>query len=115
MTATAPSPTRMFHEVRGGEQARLEPDRLIRETHAVFDRFGVPVSPGRVIKLVRTYVRHVQENGFVAFGDYIDTQVAMSEMQRRVVADELRKVTAYVDSTGERAVRNVLRDQGRRR
>ena len=53
----------MFHEVRDGEQARLEPDRLIRETHAVFDRSGVPVSPGRVIKLVRTYVRHVQGNG----------------------------------------------------
>ena len=114
MTATAPSPTRMFHEVRGGEQARLEPDRLIRETHAVFDRFGVPVSPGRVIKLVRTYVRHVQGNGFVAFGDYIATQVA-SEMQRRVVADELRRCTAYVDPVGEQAVRNVLTSQGRRR
>ncbi len=56
-------PTRMFHEVRDGEQARLEPDRLIRETHAVFDRSGVPPPPGRVIKLVRTYVRHVQGNG----------------------------------------------------
>jgi len=106
-------PTRMFHEVRDGEQARLEPDRLIRETHAVFDRSGIPVSPGRVIKLVRTYVRHVQGNG-LAFDDYIATQVA-SEMQRRVVADELRRCTAYVDPVGERAVNNVLKDQGRRR
>ncbi len=114
MRATARSHARMFHEVRDGEQARLEPDRLIRETHAVFDRLGVPVSPGRVIKLVRTYVRHVQGTG-LAFGDYLDTQVEMSEMQRRAVADELRKITAYVDHVGERAVNNVLKDQGRRR
>ncbi len=39
----------------------------------------------------------------------------MSEMQRRVVADELRNITAYVDPVGERAVNNVLKDQGRRR
>ncbi len=107
-----PAHARMFHEVRDGERARLEPDRLIRETHAVFDRSGIPVSPGRVIKLVRTYVRHVQGTG-LAFDDYIATQVA-SEMQRRVVADELRRVTAYVDPVGERAVNNVL-SQGRRR
>ncbi len=100
-------PTRMFHEVRDGEQARLEPDRLIRETHAVFDRSDVPVSPGRVIKLVRTYVRHVQGNG-LAFADYL-AQIAVGEHQRRLVTDELRKVTAYVDPTGERAVNRVLR------
>ncbi len=114
MRAAAPSPTRMFHEVRDGEQARLSPDYLIRKAHAAFDRLGVPVSPGRVLKLVRTYVRNVQGTG-LAFDDYIDTQVTVSEMQRRVVADELRKVTAYVDPVGERAVRNVLKDQGRRR
>jgi len=79
----------MFNEVRDGEQARLEPDRLIREAHAVFDRSDVPVSPGRVIKLVRTYVRRVQGNG-LAFADYI-AQVAAGEHQRRLVADELRE------------------------
>ncbi len=113
MTATARSRTRMFHEVRDGEQTRLEPDRLIREAHAVFDRLGVPVSPGRVIKLVRTYVRRMQDSG-LAFGDYIDQQVAMSEVQRRAVADELHRVTAYRDPVGERAVNNVLKSQGRR-
>jgi len=114
MTAAAPSPTRMFHEVRGGRQARLEPDRLIREAHAVFGRAGVPVSPGRVIKLVRTYVGHVQGTG-LAFGDYLDTQVEMSETQRHADPDELRKVVSYADYVGERAVNNVLKGQGRRR
>jgi len=113
MTATARSHARMFHEVRDGEQARLSPDDLIRETHAAFDRLGVPVSPGRVIKLVRTYVRRVQGSG-LAFGDYLDTQVALSEVQRRVVADELGRVVSYVDKTGETAVRNVMRSGARR-
>ncbi len=63
MTAPALPAARMFHEVRDQDQARLDLDHLIRETHAVFDRSGVPVSPGRVIKLVRTYVRRVQGTG----------------------------------------------------
>ncbi len=113
MTTTTRSHARMFHEVRDGKQARLEPDRLIRETHAVFDRSGVPVSPGRVIKLVRTYVRHAQGNG-IGFADYLE-QVAVGEHQRRLVADELGRATAYVDTVGEQAVNNVLKSQGRRR
>ncbi len=107
MTAPALPAARMFHEVRDGDQARLDPDRLIRETHAVFNRCGVSVSPGRVIKLVRTYVRRVQGDG-VVFADYL-AQVAVGEHQRRLVADELRRVTAYVDTTGESAVNNVVR------
>lgn len=107
MTAATLPTTRMCHEVREQDQARLDPDRLIRETHAVFDRCGVSVSPGRVIKLVRTYVRRAQNNG-LDFGDYIADQVT-SEHQRRVVADEIHKVTAYRDPVGEQAVNRVLR------
>ena len=89
-------------------------DRLIVAAHAVLFKCGVQMSRSRVRRTVQMYERQAQRYGF-DFGRYLDTQVAMSEIQRRVVADELRKVTAYVDSTGERAVRNVLRDQGRRR
>ncbi len=107
MSAPTLPTTRMHDEVRDGDQARLDPDRLIRETHAVFNRCGVSVSPGRVIKLVRTYVRRAQGDG-VVFADYL-AQVAVGEHQRRLVADELRRVTAYVDPTGESAVNNVVR------
>jgi len=106
MTAPALPAARMFHEARDQDQARLDPDHLIRETHAVFNRCGVSVSPGRVIKLVRTYVRRVQ-NTDIGFADYL-AQVAVGEHQRRLVADELRRVTAYVDPTGESAVNNVV-------
>ncbi len=74
----------------------------------MFARSGVPVSPGRVIKLVRTYVRRVQGNG-LALGDYLDTQIVMPELQRRAGADEMRRVTAHRDPTGEQAVNRVLR------
>ncbi len=107
MRATTPPTTRMHDEVQDGDQARLDPDRLIRETHAVFNRCGVSVSPGRVIKLVRTYVRRVQGDG-VVFADYL-AQVAVGEHQRQLVAHELRRVTAYVDPVGEQAVNRVLR------
>ncbi len=107
MTATTLPATRMFHEVRDRDRPCLDAGTLIRETHAVFDRFGVQASPGRVIKLVRTYVRRVQNNG-IGFADYL-AQVAVGEHQRRLVSDELRRVTAYVDPTGESAVNNVVR------
>jgi len=56
-------------------------------------------------------MHRVQGNGY-DFGDYIATQVAVSEMQRQVIADELRKVVSYADPVGERAVSNVLRASG---
>jgi len=107
---------RRIHRSAGtkGESRPQSVERLTAETRAVLDRFGVYWSGSKTSRVVRAYVRTVQGNRF-AFADYVADQIVMSEHQRRVVADELRKVTAYVDSTGERAVRNVLRDQGRRR
>lgn len=109
MTATAIS-NRMQHGVRDGDQACPDKAALIRETHAVFARFGVRVSHDRVIKLVGTYIRRVRPNGY-DFAEYIATQVAMTEVERQLVADELRKVITYADPTGERAVNNVRRAQ----
>ncbi len=107
MTATAIS-NRLQHGGRDGDQARPDKAALIRETHAVFARFGVRVSHDRVTKLVGTYIRRVHANGY-AFADYIAAQVAVSEVQRQVVSDELRKVVSYADPTGETAVANVVR------
>jgi isopentenyl diphosphate isomerase/L-lactate dehydrogenase-like FMN-dependent dehydrogenase len=75
--------------------------------HTALSDCGVQMSYTKVRRMVQNYERRAQRYGF-DFGRYLDTQVA-SEMQRRVVADELRKVTAYLDPTGERAVNRVLR------
>ena len=64
--------------------------------------------------MVQMYERQAQRYGF-DFGQYLDTQIAMSELQRRTDPDELHKVVSYPDPVGEQAVRNVLKDQGRRR
>lgn len=109
MTDTAIS-NRLQHGGRDGDQARPEKAALIRETHAVFARFGVRVSHDRVIKLVQVYIRLVRPNGY-SFADYIATQVAMTEVQRQLVADELRKVVSYADPTGETAAGNVDRSR----
>ncbi len=98
----------------GGESRPQSVERLVAQTTAVLARFDVRWSRSKVSRAVRAYMHHVQGNGF-AFADFFANQVVLSEYQRRLMADELRKVTAYVDPVGERAVRNVLRDQGRRR
>jgi len=92
----------------GGESRPQSVERLVAETRAVLDRFGVRWSPSKTSRVVRAYVHQVQGNRS-AFADYVAEQVVLSEHQRRVVADELRKVTAYVDQTGETAVNRVIR------
>ncbi len=82
-------------------------ERLTAETRAVLDRFGVDWSGSKTSRVVRAYVRTVQGNRS-AFADYVAEQIE-SEHQRRVVADKLRRVTAYVDPVGETAVNRVLR------
>lgn len=89
-------------------------DRLITAAHAVLSNCGVELSFTKVRRMVQNYERRAQRYGF-DFGEFIANQVVMSEYQRRVVADELRNVTAHVDPVGEQAVNNVLKDQGRRR
>ena len=83
-------------------------DRLITAAHAVLSNCGVELSFTKVRRMVQNYERRAQRYGF-DFGKFIANQVVMSEHQRRVAADELRKVTAYVDPTGEAAVNRVLR------
>jgi len=85
-----------------------ERDRLITAAHAVLSNCGVELSSTKVRRMVQNYERRAQRYGF-DFGEFIANQVVMSEHQRRVAADELRRVTAYVDQTGESAVNNVVR------
>ncbi len=92
----------------GVESRPKSVERLTAETRAVLDRFGVHWSASKTSRVVRAYVRTVQGNRS-AFADYVADQLMETEHQRRVVADELRRVTAYVDPVGETAVNRVLR------
>jgi len=99
---------RIHRSADGGESRPQSVERLTAETRAVLDRFGVHWSASKTSRVVRAYVRTVQGNRS-AFADYVADQIMETEHQRRVVADELRRVTAYVDPTGETAVNRVLR------
>jgi len=81
---------------------------LIAAAHAVLSTCGVQMSWTKVRRMAQTYERQAHRYGF-DFGRYLETQVAMSEVQRRVVADELCRVTAYRDPVGEQAVNRVMR------
>jgi len=91
----------------GGESRPESVERLTAATRAVLDRFGVHWSGSKTSRVVRAYARTVQTSQ-LPIGDYVAMKIE-SEHQRRVVADELRKVTAYADKTGETAVNRVLR------
>ena len=92
----------------GGESRPQSVERLTAETRAVLDRFGVHWAGSKTSRVVRASVRTVQGDRS-AFADYVADQIMETEHQRRVVADELRRVTAYVDPVGETAVNRVLR------
>ncbi len=94
----------------GGESRPKSVERLTSETRAVLARFGVHWSGSKTSRVVRTYLYRVQGNGF-AFADYVANQIVAGEHQRRVVADELRKVVSYADPVGEQAVNRVLRGE----
>ncbi len=89
-------------------------DRLIAAAHTVLSNCGVQMSWTKVRRTVQMYERQAQRYGF-DFGRCIATQVAVSETQRKVIADELRKVVSCVDPVGEQAVNNALRDRRVRR
>jgi len=100
---------RIHRSAESGSESRPQSvRRLAAETRAVLDRFGVHWSASRTSRVVRAYVRTVQGNR-LAFADYVADQITETEHQRRLVADELRKVTAYADTTGETAVNRVMR------
>jgi len=83
-------------------------DRLIAAAHTVLSDRGVQMSWTKVRRMVQMYERQAQRYGY-DFGRFIAAQIEMPEFQRRVVADELRMVTAYRDPVGEQAVNRVLR------
>jgi len=103
MTATA-----VVASSTGSWNGGPERDRLITAAHAVLSNCGVELSFTKVRRMVQNYERRAQRYGF-DFGKFIANQVVMSEHQRRVVADELRRAITYRDNTGEDAVNNVVR------
>ena len=108
---------RRNHERRGTKCQDAEADQsvltdqLIRQTLVVMSNCGVDVSPSKVARLVRAYKYRVAAMGF-SFESFIANQLELSAIQQQVVADELRKVVAYSDPTGETAVHNVKQERG---
>lgn len=106
---TAPPVSDSFHSIRRIQSAEPhEAANLTGETCAVLARLGIRMSPSKVSRLVHRYVAHVQHTGY-GFAEWMANSVALDAMNRRLVADELTRVIAYSDPTGETAVNNIRR------
>jgi len=93
-----------------GTEASGQTERLIRDAHVILDGCGYPMGSRKVHRLVRRYVETVARNGWSLF-DYIASAISLDAEQRRraMLHPEVARVIAYVDPTGEAAVRNVMR------
>jgi|GEM_PF-2695873 len=96
---TAPPPIGAHHEAPSVET-------LVRHAHDALAAAHVPVSPAKVSRLCRQYVRTVAPHG-VAFTSWFVSQVAAHGAAREVLSADLYKRIAYRDETGETAASNV--------
>ena len=97
--ATAPQPHGAHHEAPSVET-------LIRHAHDALAAANVPVSPAKVSRLCRQYVRTVAPHG-IAFTSWFVSQVAAYGAARETLTADLYKRISYRDETGETAARNV--------
>lgn len=97
-------------------QARIRPavverrDQLTGQVCAVLSRWDCHASPSKVARVVHKIARQIADPWFLA--DRIAAEFVRQERQRRIVADELRRVVPWADITGETAVRNVMKERG---
>lgn len=104
MTALAQHPAKLSAEDGLTVQTT---DRLIRDTHALLSRAGIPAGRSKVSRVVRAWSGPLAVTP--AFVDYLARRLAMTTRQRAAVSEEHRRVVGYADPTGESAVRNVMR------
>lgn len=81
-------------------------ETLIRHAHDAPAAAHVPVSPAKVSRLCRQYVRTVAPHG-IAFTSWFVSQVAAYGAARDVLTADLYKRISYRDETGETAASNV--------
>lgn len=108
MTTATTVPIRRNTSAEPNRQTTVE--GLCAQLDLVFRNVGISASRAKISRLVREYKFRAERNGF-AFIDYIANRTALTAYQRRVVADELTRVIAYSDPTGETAVNNVMRQR----
>lgn len=94
----------------GAHSPGSEIQRLKVAAAAILRNCGLDYGPHKINRLVLTFARRVQGNGF-DFVDFLANAVQLSaEQRRRALADpDVARAIAYADPTGETAVNNVLR------
>jgi len=95
----------------GSTFADTSPERLIRDAHTILANCGVTMNPQRVTRLVRTFKRRVEFNGWDFF-HFLATAIQLNDTDRRkaMANPEVARVIAYADPTGETAVAHVMRE-----
>lgn len=88
-------------------------DTLIEHAHKLLTDCGITMSPSRVTRLVRQFKYRVESNGF-AFESFLANTVQLTVEERRKALQhpDIARVVSYTDTTGETAVKNVMRLKG---
>lgn len=105
-----PESIRSSYEDRDQYRGAPSVESLIRETHALLNHTAMRLSPSKVVRLCRDYVRKVADKG-VPFGTFLANAVTLDASQRRAF-DVVYYRLSYADPTGESAVRNVVNAGG---
>ena len=94
---------------RTGSQIEL----AIRAAHRALATLGVQVSPRKVNRIVRRFATNAKANG-LTFHQFLGEEANLTPVQRRQILgdSDLARAIAYMDPTGDTAVRNVMRRGG---
>lgn len=100
--------SRVNHETRSRGASVPTVEQMVRHAQDACHAAGVHVSPSKVSKLARFYVREVAPRGHVSFSTWFVSQVAHGAHREMLSAELYRRFT-YADPTGEQASKNVDR------
>jgi hypothetical protein len=86
----------------------ISAETLIKHAHKLLNDSGIPMSPSKVSRLVRTYQRRVEHNGFPFEAFLLNSVQLTAEQRLRALANpDIARVIAYADPTGELALNNI--------
>lgn len=112
---SAPPPPGLRHSEPAKDERR-GPDgteQLICAAHDILNGCGYEMSRSKLSRLVRRFETRVAHNGWEFF-DFLANAVLMdADTRRRALLDpDIARAVSYADTTGERAVANVIRGRG---
>lgn len=107
---SAPPVAYATSSTRCNDFAGTETERLKSAARTILWNVGIEYGPNKINRLVVTFSRRVERNGFEFF-DFLANAVQLDAATRRraLAAPDVQRVIQWADKTGEDATRNLDR------